>query len=93
MVLGILFTSCATTSELTKTEVIRIANTETQRRGYNLNSFTMPSVCYNCFDRSSRDDRWWVCYDPKQIKHGADNHLCVIIKGQTREIWGFNAGN
>ncbi len=89
----ILLTSCATTSELTKSAVIRIANAEAQRRGYDLNSFTEPSVCYNCFDLASRDDRWWVCYDRKQIKRGIDNHLCVIIKGTTKQIWGFNAAH
>src|SRR2546421_2596697 len=84
----LVFASCAVAPEITKSEAVRIANAEMRRRGYDLISYAQPTVSYNV-TASSDDDRWWVSYERRGVK----NHLgdtAVIIKGATKEVWGFN---
>ncbi len=59
-----------------------------QRRGYDLTSYGPPTVSYNV-TASSDDDRWWVSFERRRVKnHRGDT--AVIIKGASKEVWGFN---
>src|SRR5262245_49002699 len=81
--------SCATVSDpprLTSTEVIRLADAEARRHGYDLRCFERPVPRYF----AARDDTWWVNYDPKEGTHlaktiGAD--FSVTIEDKTKKLW------
>jgi hypothetical protein len=82
--------SCATVSDqprLTVVEVIRLADAEARRHGYNLRDYERPVPRYNY---ATRNDTWWVNYDPIKGSDlaktlGAD--FSVTIEDKTKKLW------
>jgi len=67
---------------LTKAEVIRLADAEARRKGYDLREFKRPEAHFNY---TEKDDTWWVFYDGKVAAIG--NHFSVTIEDKTKKLW------
>jgi hypothetical protein len=84
-----LLVSCATAPtapRLSKVEVIRLADAEARRHGYDLRAFERPEAHYNYVER---DDTWWVSYEGKAINGmtTVGNHFSVTIEDKTKKLW------
>ena len=88
----VLLPACATISDrpqLTTAEVIRIADAEARRHGYDLHCFDRPKPRYN-FAQS--DDTWWVNYEPKPstpLAGQLGSDFSVHIEDKTKKVWLF----
>jgi hypothetical protein len=84
-----LLASCATAPtapHLSEAEVIRLADAEARRQGYNLPAFERPKAHYNYVQR---DDTWWVSYEGKVVNGmtTVGNHFSVTIEDKTKKLW------
>jgi hypothetical protein len=74
---------------LTRPEVIRLANAQIPRHGYDRKAYALVDACYNCVN-SSND--WWVSYQRRRLKRETtDNHFSVVIADKTGKIVAFIA--
>lgn len=71
---------------LTKTQVIRLANAEARRQGYDLRKYGRPDAHFNYV---TKDDEWVVFYEGKRLKGMPEvgNHFSVHIVDKTKEVW------
>jgi hypothetical protein len=82
-------TSCATVPDqprLTAAEVIRLADAEARRDGYDLRAYERPRARYNFV---TRDHTWWVKYEGKSVNgmSPVGNHFSVTIEDKTKKLW------
>jgi hypothetical protein len=74
---------------LTKPEVIRLANAQVPRHGYDLKTYALADVCYKCVNPNNH---WWVGYRRRRLRRvTTDNHLEVVIDDKTGKIVAFIA--
>jgi hypothetical protein len=83
------FAGCATAPtapRLSEVEVIRLADAEARRHGYDLRAFDRPEVHYNYL---KRDDTWWLSYEGKSVNGmtTVGNHFSVTIEDKTKKLW------
>jgi hypothetical protein len=72
---------CAITQtgpRLSHAAVIRIADAEARRQGYDLRAFERPKARYNL---AEREDTWWVFYEGKAVDGmtTTGNHFSLMI--------------
>jgi hypothetical protein len=84
-----LLASCATVSDhprLTTAEVVRLADAEARRHGYNLRAYERPETHYNYVER---DDTWFVHYEGKTVNGmtWVGNDFSVHIEDKTKRLW------
>jgi hypothetical protein len=67
-------------------QVVRIANSEAKRRGWDLRKFGRPEPHYNY---TQRDDTWAVFYEGKPHNGFGEvgNHFTVYVVDKTKEVW------
>lgn len=72
------------TPRLSKAEVIRLADREAVRKGFDLRRFKRAQPRFNF---AVRDNTWYVSYDPKgkEVEVGGD--FSVHIDDRTKEVW------
>jgi hypothetical protein len=84
-----LLAGCATAPtapRLSEAEVIRIADAEARRHGYDLRAYERPKAHYNYVHR---DETWWVSYEGKAVNGmtTVGNHFSVTIEDKTKKLW------
>jgi|ERR1043166_3113217 hypothetical protein len=89
LLLFVAMTSCTTVSDqprLTSTEVIRLADAEARRRGYDLRIYQAPRPRFNYVQK---DNTWAVFYDEKPVNGMAHigYDFIVHIDDRTKELW------
>ena len=89
ILLFLILVGCATVPSqprLTTAEVIRLADGEARRHGYDLRIYERPRVRYNYVQK---DNTWVAFYDEKPINGmvhiGFD--FTVSIEDQTKKLW------
>jgi hypothetical protein len=71
---------------LTRAEVIRMANLEARRHGYDLRAYERPDAHFNYVEK---DNTWVIFYEGKAVNGmtTVGNHFTVHIDDRTKEIW------
>jgi hypothetical protein len=71
---------------LTAAEVVRLADAEARRHGYDVRKFERPEVHYNFV---TRDDTWWLKYEGKSVNGMTwiGNDFSVTIEDKTKKLW------
>ena len=85
----LVLSGCATVphgARLTKAEVIRLADAEARRQGYDLREYQRPQAHYN-YVRA--DDTWFVSYDQIYINGMGEvgKHFMVTVEDKTKKIY------
>ena len=89
ILLLVLLTGCAAVSDhprLTTAEVIRLADAEARRQGYDLRAYERPKAHYNYVER---DSTWFVSYEGKGVNgmSWVGNHFSVHVEDKTKKLW------
>jgi hypothetical protein len=69
---------------LTPSEVLRIADAEARRHGYDVRKFKRPKPRYNFVEHA---DTWWVNYEPPGPLRSFGDDFSVTVEDKTKKAW------
>jgi hypothetical protein len=69
---------------LTPSEVLRIADAEARRHGYDVRKFKRPKPRYNYVQR---DNTWWLKYEPPGLMRSFGDDFSVTVEDRTKKAW------
>jgi hypothetical protein len=77
--IAVLVSGCAHLQQMTKSDVVRVANQAAEVAGYHLTDYKEPQVH---FEFTDKNHTWTVFYDGKVLVPG--NHFLVLVNDRTK---------